>query len=126
MFLNADTGDLEVMGDVYAKGKKIGGLDTAQNSSENANNINETSIYMMTGGTSANMPTSNWMYLFTLKDIRENRNTTQLAFDDVSNRMYIRNRNGSGTWSSWKQLAMISYGTSNPGTLMDGEIYIKY
>ncbi|MDD3267635.1 MAG: DUF859 family phage minor structural protein [Burkholderiales bacterium] len=126
MFLNADTGDLEVMGDIYAKGKKIGGLETAQNNSENANNINETSIYMMTGGISANMPTSNWMYLFTLKDIRENRNTTQLAFDDVSNRMYIRNRNGSGTWSSWKQLAMISYGTSNPGTLMDGEIYIKY
>lgn len=126
MFLNADTGDLEIMGEFYSKGKKIGGLGTAENNGSNANNINETSIYMMTGGTSANMPTNNWMYLFTIKDIRVNTNTTQLSFDDVSNRMYIRNRNGSGNWSQWKQLAMISYGTGNPGSLMDGEIYIKY
>lgn len=111
---------------LYSNNKRVTILENADHSSGNANDITQTSIYMMTGGTASNMPTSNWMFLFTLQDERVGRNITQLAFDDVSNRAYIRNQNGNGTWSAWKQLAMISYGTGTPGTLMDGEIYIKY
>jgi len=157
MYLNSETGDLDIKGNftaggningqnisgqnisgtsvtattisgtnLYSNNKKVTILESADNSSANANDITQTSIYMMTGGTAANMPTSNWMFLFTLQDSRAGRNITQLAFDDVSNRMYTRNRNGDGVWAAWKQLAMISYGTASPGTLMDGEIYIKY
>lgn len=129
MFLDADTGDLEVMGDIYAKGKKLGSFESMRlPTGTNLNSIQQEGLYYCPANadaaTMSNLPVGSTAFSL-LVEKHAGFKQTFTVYHAGSPYTWIRNFY-NGTWGVWRRIPFISYGTGNPGTLLDGEIYIKY
>ena len=144
MYLNSETGDLKIKGnfnagnniygknmycqELYINNEKVEKFNSKYlPRGTNLNDITEVGMYYNPSNaeteTMHNVPYRNSFSL--LVERHAGTKQTFTVYHNSFPYTYIRNYY-SGTWGSWKRVAFISYGTGNPGNLMDGEIYIKY
>jgi len=144
MYLNSETGDLDIKGNftaggeisgtnvrgtaIYSNGTKLENFTSKHiPSNSNLNNYTTPGMYYNASNanveTMTNVPTARAFSL--LVERHAGTKQTFTIYESGRPLTWVRNYY-NGTWGAWKRLAFISYGTSAPGTLLDGEIYIKY
>ena len=68
-----------------------------------------------------------WYHLLNFRHWDNNGFNAQLAISLNGGYPDIRVRNSEGTtWTGWKRIPLVDYGTSAPGALTDGQIYCIY
>ena len=144
MYLNSETGDLDIKGNftaggeisgtnirgtaIYSNGTKLENFTSKYvPSNSNLNNYTTPGMYYNPSDaetrTMSNVPIANAFSL--LVERHAGWKQTFTVYFTGNPYTWIRNYY-NGSWGAWKRVAFISYGTAAPGTLIDGEIYIKY
>lgn len=144
MYLNSETGDLDIKGNftaggeisgtnirgtaIYSNGTKLENFTSKYvPSNSNLNNYTTPGMYYNPSDaetrTMSNVPQANAFSL--LVERHAGYKQTFTVYFTGNPYTWVRNYY-NGSWGAWRRIAFISYGTAAPGTLLDGEIYIKY
>lgn len=112
------------------KDGKIGIFDARYEGDKVPNNYDDKSSQITFTDDITSSP-NGWDSVLTMKGWADGYTAWQLisnsSNDNSVSHQGLYFRNGIGTsWGSLKPVAVVTYGTSNPPTLADGEIYIKY
>lgn len=103
----------------YIASGNAGGVRNVAGSSFNANNINATGFYYVTGSVFTNLPVNTNGYIIVASRGNTQNYVLQIYVPYNSNFMYTR-VNNNGTWTSWQRLVNASEAIPCTITLADG------